>query len=116
MDWNPKDIIEIALASSVPIVLLGVLANRLFVSHESPKGTKLRGKGVGWQTIRFSVLTTGLPIVALLAIRGIVSGEAAIAFIAASAGYAFGHAGSENSQPGKSPQKAAGDQTAATGR
>jgi hypothetical protein len=85
VDW-----VAIALASAVPIALVGAFVNRCCVTHESEKGNILRGRNIGWQFIRFCVLATGLPIVALLAIKGIVAGEAAIGFIAGAAGYAFG--------------------------
>ena len=85
MDW-----IEILLAACVPIVLIGGLLNRIFITHESKSGKPLRGRGLGWQFVRFSVLATGMPLVGLLTIKGIVTGEAAIAFFAAAAGYAFG--------------------------
>lgn len=87
------ELVEIAIASAVPIVLIGGFINRCIVTHENDNGNILRGRGIGWQFIRFCVLTTGLPIVGLLALRGVVTGEAALAFIAAGVGYAFGKVG-----------------------
>lgn len=84
------DLISIALASVIPIVLIGAFINRCVVTHESDSGNILRGRGIGWQFIRFCVLAAGLPLAGLLALKGLISGEAAIAFISAAVGYAFG--------------------------
>lgn len=85
LDW-----IAIALAASVPIALVGVILNRCLVTHESDNGNVLRGKGIGWQVIRLCLLVTAIPIVGLLALQGIVAGDAAIGVIGAGLGYAFG--------------------------
>ena len=66
------------LASSVPIVLFLGLKNR----------TSL-GRGIGWQFIRFSVLSISIPIIGLLALNDALSGAAA-ALIGGAMGYAFG--------------------------
>lgn len=48
-------------------------------------------KGIGWQFIRFTVIASTLPIIGILALNGVLNGEAA-ALIGAAVGYAFGHA------------------------
>ena len=45
---------------------------------------------MSWRFIRVCVLTTGISIVALLALKGIVTGEAELAFMAVGTGFAFG--------------------------
>jgi hypothetical protein len=68
----------ILLALSVPIVLAGGLWNR--ISGD---------KGIGWQFIRFTVLTISLPIIGVLALNNALPGEAA-ALIGGAMGFAFG--------------------------
>lgn len=48
-----------------------------------------KAKGIGWQFIRYTVLTIGMPITAILALNGALTGEAS-AIIAGAMGYAFG--------------------------
>jgi hypothetical protein len=79
MDWVVPAL-SILLAASVPIVLIGGFLNR---------GTGDKAKGIGWQFIRFTVLTISIPIVGILALNGALSGEAA-ALIGGAMGYAFG--------------------------
>jgi len=67
------------LLASVPIIVVGGgLWNR----------TKL-GKGIGWQFIRFTVLAVSVPVVAILALNGALTGEAST-IIAAAMAYSFG--------------------------
>lgn len=47
-------------------------------------------KGIGWQFIRFTVIVSTLPIVAILALNSLLTGEAA-ALLGSALGYAFGH-------------------------
>lgn len=70
--------LSLVLALSVPIVLAGGLWNRTSGN-----------KGIGWQFIRFSVLTISLPIIGLLALNDALPGEAA-ALIGGAMGFAFG--------------------------
>ena len=79
MDWLVI-VLSTILAVSVPIVLIGGLWNRQL--GEKPKG-------IGWQFIRYTVLAISLPIVALLALNGALSGEAAT-LIGTAMGFAFG--------------------------
>ena len=90
MDW-----VSILLASAVPIVLAGGLANRIFIKKTTPQGEITRGKGIGWQFIRFTVLGTGVPIIGLLAWKGTIGGDVASALLAAALGYAFGKVGKD---------------------
>ena len=69
-----------ALASSVPILLIGGFRNR--VAGE-------KSKGIGWQYIRFTVLTISIPVIGVLALNEALSGEAAT-LIAGAMGFAFG--------------------------
>ncbi len=83
--------VEIALASAVPIALIGSLLSGILVTHESKNmGYAQRRPSMGWQSFRFLALAIGFPIVGLLALKGIVTGQAAITIIAVAVGYAFG--------------------------
>lgn len=73
-------LLSVILASAVPIVLIGGIWNRN--SGDNPKG-------IGWQFIRYTVLATSIPIVALLALNNTLSGEAAT-LIGTAIGFAFG--------------------------
>ena len=77
------------LASAVPIVLIWGFINRNTVTRETEKGNVVKGKGIGWQFIRFIVLSISLPIIGLLALNNALSGEVAT-LIAGAMGYAFG--------------------------
>lgn len=72
--------LSIILALSVPVILIGGFHNRL--QGEKPKG-------IGWQFIRFSVLTISIPVIGVLALNNALTGEAA-ALIGGAMGYAFG--------------------------
>lgn len=71
-------IISMTLASAVPIALIGGLCNRYRLK-----------RGIGWQFIRYTVLTLSIPMVALLAINNLLSAEAAT-LIGTAMGFAFG--------------------------
>lgn len=73
------------LAATVPVVVIVGLWSR-----------KETGKGIGWQFIRYTVLAVSLPIIAILALYDLLSGEAA-ALIGAAMGFAFGKADSDSS-------------------
>jgi len=62
-------------AASLPVVAL--------VTHRAE---------LDWQFIRFTVVCVALPIVAIMAMGGVLT-EAAAAIIAGVVGYAFGHSG-----------------------
>lgn len=79
MEWSAPEL-SIALVLTVLVALVGGFHNRL--AGELPKG-------IGWQFIRFIVLSTSLPIIGLLALNGALTGEAA-ALIGGAMGYAFG--------------------------
>lgn len=70
--------VSLILAASIPITIVGGFISR-------------RGKGIGWQFIRFSVLTVSIPTIGLLALNDALNGEAATVIGAAMA-YAFGKA------------------------
>ena len=79
MEWlSPA--LSIVLALSILVVLIGGFHNRL--ASKEPKG-------IGWQFIRFIVLSISLPIIGLLALNDALSGEVAT-LIAGAMGYAFG--------------------------
>ena len=73
---------------------------RLYGSLSSILGINRRGnpndkaKGIGWQFIRYTVISIAIPVAALLALNDALSGEA-VAIIAGAMGYAFGKAGND---------------------
>lgn len=75
--------ISIILAFSILAVILGGLYNR----NKPDKAGRI--KGIGWQFIRYTVIGVGLPLTGILALNGMLSGEAAT-IIAGALGYAFG--------------------------
>ncbi len=99
MDW-----VSIVLASAVPIVLVGGLLQRVFYRRIDDGGAMSQaGLGIGWQFIRFTVLASGLPLVALLAVRGQLTGEV-VAIFAAAMGYAFGKSGADETEAPREPR------------
>ncbi|RYG60053.1 MAG: hypothetical protein EON60_08470 [Alphaproteobacteria bacterium] len=70
--------ISFIIAISIPLVLGLGLWNRISAD-----------KGIGWQFMRFSVVATALPLVGVLALNGMLSGEAST-IIGMAIGYAFG--------------------------
>lgn len=74
--------VSIIIGSAVPIVLLAGYFNR-----KGSEGEK--SKGIGWQFIRYTVLSISIPVAGVLALNNALSGEAAT-LIAAAMGYAFG--------------------------
>ena len=52
-------------------------------------------KGIGWQFIRFTVIVTALPILGILALNGVLTGEAAT-IIGTALGFAFGRSSDTN--------------------
>ena len=82
MDW-----VSMILASAVPGVLIVGYLNRRGKPND-------KTKGIGWQFIRYSVISIAIPVAALLALNDALSGEA-VAIIAGAMGYAFGKAGND---------------------
>ena len=74
--------VSVILASVVPGVLIVGYLNR----RGSPQD---KAKGIGWQFIRYTVLTIAVPIIGILALNDALTGEAAT-LIAGAMGYAFG--------------------------
>ena len=73
----------ILLALSVIVVLIGAIMTRYIVSQHGGSG------GIGWQFIRYNVLATAIPIIALLALNGRLADSATAALIGSAIGYAF---------------------------
>lgn len=83
-------------------MLIGVVSLILAVGAVAIPGLALyqrikSNKGIGWQFIRFTVIASTLPVVAVLALNGLLTGEAA-AIIGAALGYAFGHSTDKQSK------------------
>jgi len=91
VDWfsiNGVAIVSAFLAFSVPLTI--------YLGYRNRKGTTTKDtKGIGWQFIRYTVLSISLPIVGILAVNDALSGEAAT-LIAGAMGYAFGKAGKDD--------------------
>lgn len=76
--------------AGVQFALALAVVGNLMVGFFSRQGGRAgKAKGVGWQLIRHTVLGTTLPITAILALNGVLAGEAAAAIIAAAMSYAF---------------------------
>jgi hypothetical protein len=80
--------ISVILALAVPGVLIVGYLNR----RDNPND---KAKGIGWQFIRYTVLSIAIPVTAILALNDALSGTAAT-IIAGAMGYAFGKAGKED--------------------
>lgn len=78
MEVSSISILSAILASAVPLALILGYFNR-----------KQLQRSIGWQFIRYTVLAIALPIIGVLALNGLLSGEAA-ALIGGAMGYAFG--------------------------
>jgi len=74
------------LAISVVVVIVGGLWNRISTN-----------KGIGWQFIRFIVISISIPVVGLLALNNALNGEAAT-IIASAMAYAFGKSSEADSK------------------
>lgn len=74
--------VSVVLALAVPGVLIVGYLNRRG-NHQD------KAKGIGWQFIRYTVLTIANPVVAVLALNDALTGEAAT-LIAGAMGYSFG--------------------------
>ena len=79
MEWL-RGGLSVLMALAIFVALIGGFHNRL-------QGDK--PKGIGWQFIRFMVLSISLPLVAVLALNDALS-SAAAALIGGAMGYAFG--------------------------
>ena len=72
------DAVSIGLVALILVIVVTALIQRI-----------RSGKGVGWQFIRFTVISMSLPICALLALNNALTGEAST-ILAAALAYAFG--------------------------
>ncbi len=82
----PAPWLEVILASTVPLVVLGVIATRLW-NYRIVNGQKIRGRGLGVRTIQFAAVATIVPTVAILALHGILQGDAVAAIFGGMIGY-----------------------------
>ena len=80
--------VSVILALAVPGVLIVGYLNR----RGNPND---KAKGIGWQFIRYTVLSIAIPVAAILALNDALS-DAAATIIAGAMGYAFGKAGKED--------------------
>jgi len=76
---TPNDLIAIILAASIPLGMLVVLVSRVSSS-----------KGIGVRAIQFVAIATIIPGTLLLAIMGLLEGEAVAATFGATVGYLLG--------------------------
>ena len=77
MDW-----VAAIIACTVPSVLIFGYLNR-----RGNQGDRMRG--IGWQYIRFTVISIAIPVTCILALYDVLVGEAAV-IISGAMGYAFG--------------------------
>ena len=76
---STTDLISLILAASIPLGMLVVLGSRVFSS-----------KGIGVRAIQFVAISTIIPGTLLLAIMGLLEGEAVAATFGATVGYLLG--------------------------
>lgn len=77
----------------VSVILSLAVPGTLLVGYLNRRGNPDdKMKGIGWQFIRYTVLSIAIPVTAILALNNALSGEAAT-IIAGAMGYAFGKAG-----------------------
>lgn len=77
----------------VSVILALTVLSVIWVGHKNRLGDANNPrKGMGWQFIRYTVLTIAIPVTAILALNNALTGEAAT-IIGGAMGYAFGNAG-----------------------
>ncbi len=76
---STTDLISLILAASIPLGMLVVLGSRVSSS-----------KGIGVRAIQFVAISTIIPGTLLLAIMGLLEGEAVAATFGATVGYLLG--------------------------
>jgi|SRR5215471_5136805 len=98
MDWTPLDWVSILLAAAIPVALIMSGIERWTAPQIRDKkavldgrGRVVRGRGYGWQAIRYVAVATTTPLVGLLAVRGLLDRNA-YAFVAAVLSAVFGGA------------------------
>jgi hypothetical protein len=79
---------SVLLALAVPLVLIFGYLNRQGNADDE-------AKGIGWQFIRYTVLSISIPVAGVLALNNVLTGEAAM-IIGAAMGYAFGKSDSKS--------------------
>ena len=74
----------------VSVILALAVPGVIFVGYLNRRGSEDdKTKGIGWQFIRYTVIGIALPVAGVLALNGVLTGEAAT-IIAGAMGYAFG--------------------------
>ena len=76
-------VVSVILAVAVLLLIIVAASSRI-------NGKRGRFKGIGSKFIRFTVVSTSIPVVGILALNHIIPGEAATGIIGAALGYAFG--------------------------
>ncbi len=74
----PMDTVSILLGVAIVLVIALSLGHRIY-----------KGMGIGWQFIRYTVITLGILVAGLLAFNEVLTSPAA-AIIAGAMGYVFG--------------------------
>ena len=81
--------VDIALAATMPMIVLGVIATRLWtdrIVNEKP----VRGRGLGVRTIQFLAVGLIVPVVGILALHERLQGDAVAAIFGGMIGYLLG--------------------------
>lgn len=84
------------IASISVILTLGAVVIPVLALWQRIKANK----GIGWSFIRFTVIASTIPIAAVLALNGVLGGEAG-ALLGTAIGYAFGHSSDKPSPSGQ---------------
>lgn len=80
----------------VSVILALAVPGSLLIGYLNRRGNPDdKTKGIGWQFIRYTVLSIAVPVTAILALNGALTGEAAT-LLAGAMGYAFGKLDKDN--------------------
>ena len=82
----------------VSILLAIAVLSVIWVGYRLRRGSG-NSRGIGWQFIRYTVISIGIPIAGILALNDALT-EAAATIIAGALGYAFGNTGNRRSRRG----------------
>jgi hypothetical protein len=77
--------LQLVLAATIPIAVLAVVATRIWTGAKIQDGKG--GRGLGVRAIQFLAVATTVPLLGLLAIRGLLQGEAVAAILGGLIGY-----------------------------
>lgn len=78
------------MSISVPIISVLLALGVIGIPAVALWGRVKTNKGIGWQFIRFTVISAALPLVGILALNNVLTAESST-LLGTAIGYAFGH-------------------------